>query len=193
MLQIILEQCSAAGLSSFFVSVNYLKDQVMEHFGDGSRWGVSIVYLEEDEALGTAGALGLIEASLTDPLLVVNGDVLTTVDYRQLLAYHVDHQARATLCVRPFETQIPFGVISSDGVLLSSIDEKPVIRHYVNAGVYVLDPEIVSSISKPIRLDMPQLLESERARGPVVVFPIHEYWTDIGSPEAFHQAGMDWS
>jgi len=193
MLEIIIEQCAAAGLTSFYISVNYLKHQVMEHFGDGSRWGVSIDYLEEDEPLGTAGALGLINDPLDAALLVINGDVLTRVDFRQLLAYHDEHSARATLCVRPFETQIPFGVISSDGVLLSGIDEKPVIRHYINAGVYVLDPDIVSSFAGPTRMDMPQLLERERASGPVLVFPIHEYWSDIGSPEAFHQAGLDWS
>lgn len=193
MLEIVLELCVSAGLTSFYISVNYLKERVMEHFGDGSRWGISIVYLEENEPLGTAGALSMINDPLEAPLLVVNGDILTRVDFRLLLKYHAEHEARATLCVTPFDTLIPFGVVSSDGNRLSRIEEKPSIRHYINAGVYVLDPEIVSSISSPNHLDMPELLEAERGRGPVLVFPIHEYWSDIGSPETFRQAAVDWS
>lgn len=193
MLELILQACIDEGLVHFLISVNYLKQQVMDYFGDGSRWGVQIDYLIEDEALGTAGALGLIHTRPTAPLLVINGDVLTRVSFRQLLEYHVAHTARATVCARPHETRIPFGVISSDGMLLSSIDEKPIIRHYVNAGLYVLDPDVLPSLTGTVPIDMPELLQQQRDAGhDVLVFPIHEYWQDLGTPEAIAVARDEW-
>ena len=193
MLEIVLERCLGAGVQRVFISVNHLKEQIMDHFGDGSRWGASIEYLLEDEPLGTAGALSLLPSSLSNPILVVNGDVLTRVDFGHLLRFHAEHKADATICVRSYDVQVPYGVVETDGVLLRTIEEKPVFSHFINAGIYVLNPEVVSLVNPGERIDMPALLSAVTDRGSAVaVCPIHEYWLDTGHPEALVQANGDW-
>ena len=111
MLEILLEQCIASGFRDFYFSVNYLKEQIIDYFADGNRWGVSINYLIENEPLGTAGSLQLLPDFLKDPFLVLNGDVLTCLDISQILQFHIEHNAQATLCVRQHEFTLPFGVV----------------------------------------------------------------------------------
>jgi dTDP-glucose pyrophosphorylase len=193
-LEILLQQCIASGFRSFYFSVNYLKDQILEYFGDGSRWGVSINYLIENEPLGTAGSLQLLPDSLVQPFLVLNGDVLTRLNYRQLLNFHIDHQAQATLCVREHEFTVPFGVVQTNGLELDVFEEKPTYRHLVNAGVYVIDPRLLKLLSPHQNIDMPSLLLAAKQAGHrVAVCPIYEYWLDVGQPEALHQAGREWN
>lgn len=143
MLEILLEQCIANGFRTFYFSVNYLKEQIIDHFNDGSSWGVSIQYLVEEEPLGTAGSLQLLPDSLKEPFLVLNGDVLTRFEPRHLLHFHADHKAQATLCVRDHEFTVPFGVVQTKGVDLAGFQEKPTYRHQVNAGVYVIAPKLL--------------------------------------------------
>ncbi len=193
MLEVILQRCIRAGFHQFFFSVGYLKESIKDYFGDGNQWGVSIVYLEELEPLGTAGALGLLPSSCVYPVVVVNGDVLTHVNFRRLLQFHGEHAAAATVCVKAQETELPFGVVSTDGVFLRSIREKPTLVHNVSAGIYVLGREVVSLVRKSERLDMPQLLQRVLERNsPITAFPIHEYWVDAGDPEALEKANGDW-
>ncbi len=191
-LQIILERCVEAGFRSVFISVNYLRDQIMRHFGDGSNWGVEIVYLEEEEPLGTAGALTLLPGLPLDPVVVINGDVLTRVDLPALLRFHSENKSALTMCVRVYETQIPFGVATTDGARLLDLIEKPVLTHYVNAGMYVLDPTILTAATGGA-LDMPDLVTQILERNqPVTVFPLHEYWLDVGNPTTLAQARGEW-
>ena len=192
-LEILLEQCIASGFRNFYFSVNYLKEQIIEYFDDGSRWGVSIRYLVEDEPLGTAGSLALLPNSLTEPFLVLNGDVLTRLDPRHLLHFHIDNQAEATLCVREHEITVPFGVVQTEGSELVSFEEKPTYRHLVNAGVYVVDPQLTSLLPPDEFTDMPSLLSSARESGHrILVCPIHEYWLDVGRPESLKTAQTTW-
>ena len=176
MLEILLEQCISSGFRNFYFSVNYLKEQIIEHFDDGSRWGVSINYLIEDEPLGTAGSLQLLPGSVQEPFLVLNGDVLTRLDLSHLLRYHQDHNAKATLCVREYELTVPFGVVETNGIDLAGFSEKPTYRHQVNAGIYVIDPKLLQFLVPHQFTDMPTLLLSAQADGcRVSVCPIHEY------------------
>jgi dTDP-glucose pyrophosphorylase len=194
-LESILEQCIATGLQNFYFAVNHLKEQIRDHFSDGSRWGVHIEYLEERIPLGTAGALQLLPdpESIRSPLLVMNGDVLTRLNFAQLLDFHASHGAAATLCVRSHDVVIPFGVVEAEGLDLVGFVEKPVLRHQVNAGIYVLEPSLLSLLPAGQAMDMPTLLMAARdAALRVAVCPIHEYWCDIGRPETLQQAHEDW-
>jgi dTDP-glucose pyrophosphorylase len=195
MLEIILEQCIRAGFSRFYISVNYLKEQISEYFEDGSKWGVSISYLEEDHALGTAGALGLLPRIPTEPFLLVNGDVLSRVSFKNLIRFHMEQGAIATVGVREHNTQIPFGVLKIRGSEVLDLEEKPLLNHYVNAGIYLLDPGVINFVSSHAHLDMPDLLKSiiRGKLGKVSAFPIHEYWLDVGIPETFALANGEWS
>ncbi len=193
MLEILLEQCIASGFRSFFISVNYLKEQIIDYFADGSRWGISINYLVEDKPLGTAGSLQLLPHTLTEPFLVLNGDVLTRFDPCRLLHYHNEHGAQATLCVREHEVTVPFGVVQTNGVDLAGFEEKPTYRHNVNAGVYVIDPLLISLLPANQYTDMPTLLTTAQEFGHrVAVCPIHEYWLDVGRPESLEEAHATW-
>ncbi|MEK9702697.1 MAG: sugar phosphate nucleotidyltransferase, partial [Deltaproteobacteria bacterium] len=191
---ILLERCKEAGLVKFYFSVNYLKQQIIDHFGDGSRWGVDIHYLKETHPLGTAGALSLLPEIPEDPVLVLNGDVLTQVPFPALLRFHQEHQAVATVCVREHETVIPYGVVRTEGTRLVALEEKPTLTNYVNAGVYVLSPQAWKSLNREEACDMPELLESlQQSNQPIHVFPIHEYWLDVGHPETLERAHQEWS
>lgn len=193
MLEILLQQCVDAGFKRFFLSVNYLKQQIMDHFGDGSRWGVSVSYLEENVPLGTGGALSLLPQTPEHPLLVMNGDVLTRVDFRQLMSFHQEQHSEATMCVCEHVTQIPYGVVQIDGVSVVGIQEKPSLSHYVNAGIYVLNPSVLRLLEPGFACDMPTLLERTRAAGgQIAAFPFNEYWLDIGHPETLRRAHEEW-
>jgi dTDP-glucose pyrophosphorylase len=193
MLEILLEQCIASGFRRFYLSVNYLKEQIIDHFGDGKAWEVSIDYLVEDEPLGTAGSLQLLPSIEQDAFLVMNGDVLTRFNPSHLLRFHVEHQAAATLCVREHTTTVPFGVVQINGVELACFEEKPSYRHLVNAGVYVIDPQLLTLLPPHQATDMPTLLQNAQQAGHrVAVCPIHEYWIDVGRPETLLQAHQEW-
>lgn len=189
-LELILEGFIKAGFHRFFISTHYLSEMVREHFGDGSNWGVSIRYTHEEAPLGTGGALGLLpHEEINEPIFIMNGDLLTTLNYRELLDFHNENSSVATMCVRQFEYQVPYGVVQSEGHLVRTMIEKPIQKFFVNAGVYVLSPELVKSVKPGIRIDMPTLLERSIAAGEhVTMFPVHEYWLDIGRMEDFKRA-----
>jgi dTDP-glucose pyrophosphorylase len=192
-LEIILEQCIEAGFQRFYFSVNYLKEQIKEYFGDGTPWKVNIQYLEEAMPLGTAGALSLLPSKPEYPLLVLNGDVLTRVDFGHLVRFHTEHDASATLCVQEHTTRIPYGVVRMDDVMVQAIEEKPVLSNYVSAGIYLIEPDILELVPSDQLFDMPQLMERVlEQRHRVSAFPIHEYWLDVGLPESLERAHDEW-
>ena len=189
-LETILEQLVDEGFSRFFMAVHYRAEQVREHFRDGTKWGVHIEYLEEHQPLGTAGALGLLDRdSIAAPLLVMNGDLLTRLDFGQLLEYHCAQNGIATICVCEYESQIPYGVVHGDGLHVVEITEKPVQKCFVNAGIYVLEKELLNYCRPGEVIDMPDMLHQVIAAGcEVNMFPIHEYWLDIGRMEEYERA-----
>lgn len=185
----ILESFIELGFHRFFFAVNYKRELVEAHFGSGERWGVAIDYLREEEPLGTAGALSLLGEQPTQPLFIMNGDVLTKVNFEDLLSYHEEHGCVATVGVREHVVSIPFGVVDHDGYRLTGLREKPVLQFLVNAGIYVLDPAALRLIPPRRRFDMPDLLLALAAgKQEVSVFPIREYWIDIGQMEDFERA-----
>ena len=193
LLQTILEKFIESGFHRFYISVNYMADVIEEYFGDGSRWRVEIVYLHEEKRMGTAGALGLLPGKPDLPLLVMNGDVLTKVNFRQLLDFHVEHTSVATMCVREYDFQVPYGVVTADGHRIVSIDEKPIQTFFVNAGIYVIEPAALDAIPPGQFFDMPTLFTEmiQGGRG-TSVFPIREYWLDIGHMADYQRANGEY-
>lgn len=188
-LETILGNFIEHGFNRFFISVNFKSEMIEEYFGDGSRWGVQIDYLREDKKLGTAGALGLLPEKPSVPVFVMNGDLLTKVNFQQLLDFHIEHNSAATMCVREYDFQVPYGVVKLDQHRILSIEEKPIQRFFVNAGIYVLQPEVLDLIPSGLPLDMPslfdKLIEIEKE---TAVFPVREYWLDIGRMSDFERA-----
>lgn len=192
-LELILEGFASFGFSRFFFSVNYKKEMIQRHFGDGSRWGVSIRYLEEEARLGTAGSLALLPEVPRHPFFVMNGDLLTRIQYDRILAFHHEQKAHATICVRQVEQPVPYGVVEMNEHHLTGIVEKPVQSYFVNAGIYLLDPRVLALIPSGIPLDMPDLLRAVIAQKQIVAaFPFMEYWIDIGRMGDFQQACRDY-
>ncbi|MES9994611.1 sugar phosphate nucleotidyltransferase [Desulfovibrio aminophilus] len=194
LLETIMQQFIQHGFHTFFISVNYRADMVEEHFGDGARLGVSIEYLREREPLGTAGALGLLPRKPDAPVFVMNGDLLTRVDFPGMLDFHLAQGAHATMAVRGFDIQVPYGVVDVRENSIVGLEEKPVQKFFVNAGIYVLGPEAVAEIAPDAYLDMPSLFSRLMEQGdPTAAFPIHEYWMDIGRRQDFDQANCDFA
>ena len=192
-LESILESFSEQGFRKFFLSVNYLAQTIRDYFGDGSQWGVDISYLQEDKRLGTAGALSLLPERPSDPLVVMNGDLLTRVHFESMLTFHYEHGAVATMAVREYDFQVPYGVVRLNGSNIAAIEEKPVHHFFVNAGIYTLSPEAFEHIPTGTFFDMPTLFETLLAGGhPTSAYPLREHWLDIGRLEELKQAQKDW-
>ena len=191
-LETIISNFAEQGFHKIFLSLNYKAEQIRDHFGNGRELGVEIEYLLEEERLGTAGAISLITQKTDLPILVMNADLLTKVSFADLLNSHKLHNAVATMCVREYEFQVPFGVVGIENEQIVNIDEKPVHKFFVNAGIYALNPEVQGRIPKNQYLDMPALfnqLVSEKQS--TLAFPIREYWIDIGQHSDFAQAQSD--
>lgn len=189
MLEHIIERAKTEGFTHFVLAVRYLGHMIEQYFGNGAPWNVRIDYVREQEPLGTAGALSLLNPRPELPFIVTNGDVLTDIRYGELLDFHVRNLAKATMAVRMYEWQHPFGVVHSNGIDIASFEEKPVYRTHVNAGVYALDPVALDALPQEERCDMPALFEAVRAcDGRTVVYPMHEPWLDVGRPSDYAEA-----
>jgi dTDP-glucose pyrophosphorylase len=186
-----IEQLRNAGIQHVNVTTHYLPEKITSHFGDGREWGLKIDYVTEDRPLGTIGGLALLEEQ-SEPLLVINGDILCNVDFRDLFTYHRKKGADVTVCVRRHDITIPFGVVDCEGPRLLSVREKPSVGFLVNAGVYLLEPSVRRFIPAGERFDMTdlitRLLENEC---PVAVYPIVGYWLDVGQIDDYRQAEAD--
>jgi dTDP-glucose pyrophosphorylase len=192
-LETILTHIAEQGFVHFYFCINYLGEQIRHYFGDGSRWGVHIEYVEEHDRMGTAGALSLLPEKPQMPFIVMNGDLLTKVNLGALLDFHLEHNNIATACVREYAQQVPYGVVDVDGARVTQLVEKPVYRYFVNAGIYALSPEAMDKVPEEAFYDMPTLIEEVLSeRGNVGAFPITEYWMDIGQMPDFEQAQVDY-
>lgn len=187
----ILEQMRQSGIERVNVTTHYLSEKIEAHFGDGSAFGVRLNYVTEDRPLGTAGGLGLFPPP-KETLLVINGDILTNVDFRTMLAFHHEHNAALTVGVRPHLYTVPYGVVDTDGAEVRGIREKPEIQFLTNAGIYLLEPFVYDYIPNGERFDMPELIQALIENGQrVVSFPIIEYWLDIGQHADYERAQSD--
>lgn len=181
-LQSILENFIADGFYRFYISTHYKAEQLREHFGDGSDWNVDIEYVHEEVPLGTAGALGLLPEQLRNiPLIMMNGDLLVRLSFDRLLQYHEESGGIGTICVREYEIQVPYGVVTPNENSVGEIVEKPIHKVFVNAGIYVLNPEIYNKVGIGQYLDMPELIQIQVGGGAQInMYPLHERWLDIG-------------
>ena len=186
-----IEQLKRAGICRVNLTTHYKPETISEHFGNGEGFGVTINYVHEHEPLGTAGGLGLLD-KIDGPLLVINGDILTHVDFRAMLAYHRKHKACLTVGVRQYVVQVPYGVIECNGPNVCNVSEKPRLQFLVNAGIYLLDPSARQHIPTGRNSDMTDLIQHLVAENlPVVSFPIVEYWLDVGRPADYERAQED--
>jgi NDP-sugar pyrophosphorylase family protein len=191
LLERLIDQLRQSGIRRVSLTTHYQPEAIANHFGDGHAFGVEIGYLHEATPLGTAGALSGLSDS-TEPLLVINADILTTLDFRAFLAFHSEHQADLTIAVREQDVQVPYGVVETRGVDVVAIVEKPIVRHFINAGVYLMNPSVCRYVPVGCRYDMPDLIAAlllDKQR--VISFPIREYWRDIGQIEDYEKAVAD--
>ncbi|MFC1498523.1 nucleotidyltransferase family protein [Verrucomicrobiota bacterium] len=188
-LETILERMVAAGIRDVFLAVNYKAEIIEGYFGDGKKFGLSISYLREDQRLGTGGALKLLPQYINNPVMVVNGDVVTDVDYSMMLDFHRQHHAVVSVAASEYRLNIPFGVFDLAGHFVVGVKEKPSETVYCNAGIYIVEKEMIHFIPENTKFDMTQLLEIAINKGlPVSAFPIIEYWVDIGESAALEKA-----
>ena len=192
-LQHIVEQFRDQGFHRFIFCLNYKREVIEKYFGNGQKFGVMIDYIFEEQRLGTAGALSLIESSLEHPFFVINADVLTNMDFNAFLDFHISNGSCASMCVRQFKQQIPYGVINTDiRNEIKSIEEKPVTYFKVNAGIYILEPSVMNQVPSNTFYDMPTLFESlVHKKEKVYSFQVHDYWLDIGQQDDYRRANLD--
>ncbi len=193
-LETIIERFVAQGFTRIFLSVNYKAELIEEHFGDGQAFGADISYLREEEARGTGGTLALLPERPSEPVIVMNGDVLTKINFHHLIKYHENHDAPATMGVREYRFTVPFGLVETEAASLVSIAEKPEHTLFVNAGIYVIGPDALDLIPAGEAMDMPNLFQRllDDGKKPTV-FPLRGYWMDIGRFNDLDQAKRDYA
>ena len=183
-LEHIIDRAKSHGFNNFVIAIHYLGHMIQDYFGDGEKFGVKIRYLNESTPLGTAGALSLLDPKPNSTFIVTNGDVITDINYAEILNFHQHNNASATMAVKGYEWQNPFGVVQTQGLEIIGFEEKPITRSYINAGVYVLEPSSLSFLKKSESCDMPTLLKRlKEESNSLIAYPIHEPWLDIGRPE----------
>lgn len=192
-LESIIESFIEQGFKNFYISINYKGEMIEEYFGNGSDLGIQINYIREHKRLGTAGSLKLIPETNTQPIIVMNGDILTKVDFRNLLDFHISQEADATLCIREYQLEVPYGVVSIERNRLRGIEEKPKEKFHINAGLYVINPELINYIPENTYFDMPELFKIlARENRETAVYPIREYWMDIGHMDDYERANGEY-
>jgi dTDP-glucose pyrophosphorylase/CBS domain-containing protein len=190
LIQRLLQQLKQAGIAKVNISTHYKAEQISEHLGNGEAFGVDLVYVSEHQPLGTAGGLSLVSGD--DPLLVVNGDILTALDFRALFNFHFEQGAEMTVAVREYGFEVPYGVVETNGVEVTGITEKPAVKFFVNAGIYLVSPSARRLVPPGQPFDMPQLIDLLVKDGRrVISFPVWEYWIDIGRPEDYARAQQE--
>ncbi|MFC4237026.1 nucleotidyltransferase family protein [Thalassospira xianhensis] len=192
-LQTTIEKFVDEGFEDFYIAVNYLPEIIKSHFGNGERFNCNITYIQETKRMGTCGALSLIQEAVQEPIVVMNGDLLTHMRIRNIIDFHNNHSACATMAVREYHFQVPFGVVEIDDCNIKSISEKPEQSFHVNAGIYVVSPEVLRYIPSDTFYDMTTLFEDLKETNlRTVAFPLHEYWIDIGCKEQLEKANDEY-
>ncbi|MCM8535832.1 MAG: nucleotidyltransferase family protein [Lentisphaeraceae bacterium] len=190
----ILQKLEGNGIQDVVLAVNHFAEQIVDHVGDGSRHNLHVNYLQEEQALGTAGGLTLLSKKPESSFLVMNGDLLTELDFRSLVKFHRESNCCMTVCVRRHSIKIPYGVIemAKDNLTIEQVVEKPDHEFLVNAGIYMLEPKMVELIPKGNFFDMVQLMNAALAKGwNVGAFPVLEYWKDIGQHDQIQEARQE--
>jgi len=187
----IVDQLRHAGVRNVSVTTHFHAEKIREHLGDGREFGIDVRYTHEETPLGTAGALAALRGG-REPLLVINGDILTAVDFRAMHNFHREQHADITVGVRRYEMKVPFGVFEVEDAAVRKLVEKPTYSLFINAGIYLLEPAMLDLIPTDRRFDMTDLIQRQIDDGGTVAsFPIHEYWIDIGQLQDYMRAQAD--
>jgi NDP-sugar pyrophosphorylase family protein len=189
-LEIIIENLSSFGINEIILATGYRSYMIEAYFLNGSRHNVKIDYLVEETQMGTAAPLKLLESDVGEQLLVMNGDVLTDLNYKELLSFHSCSGSNLTICVTSFKYKVPYGIVKYDSShLLIGIAEKPIEKHMVNAGIYVVNSELISLIPKGKKYNMTDLIvDTKKNKKRVCVFEIKGKWVDIGLMDDYQRA-----
>ena len=191
-LQTIVKGFVDSGFTNITMCLGYKSNIIQDYFQDGSAFGANIDYIVEEKRMGTAGALTLLKKKPNKPFFVMNGDLLTNVNYEQMLDFHGLHDSKATMCVREYEIKVPYGVVNINNEEIVSIEEKPIHSFFVNAGIYLLEPECVDLIPSNEFYDMPSLFEEMILNNKKTIsFPLKEYWLDIGIMSDYEKANYE--
>lgn len=181
MIEHIIERAKIEGFNNFIISINYLGHMIQDYFENGDKLNVNIEYIKEDVPLGTAGGLSLIKSIPEEPIIVTNGDVFTDIRFSEILNFHNHHESAGTMAVKLHESQNPYGVVNIKGIEIIDLQEKPIVKNYINAGVYVLQPSVLNFLLKNNYCDMPSLFKKlKETNKKIIAFPMHEPWTDVG-------------
>ena len=192
-LHTIVENFAKYGYTDIIMCVNYKSEIIKEYFGNGDKFSVKIEYVLENQRMGTAGALSLLKERPKDDFFVMNGDLLTNVNFEYLHEYHKDSNALASICIRKYEMQVPYGVVNVRANKVTSIEEKPTQSFFVSAGIYMFSPIVLDFIPKGVFYDMPTLFsELLKHDFPIHPFPIREYWLDIGRMDEYRRANDEY-
>jgi len=194
-LQTIVEKFVNYGFVNIVMCVGYKSNIIQDFFEDGSKFGANIEYILEDKRMGTAGALSLLSEAQrpNEPFFVMNGDLLTNVNFEHLLEFHLANNSMATMCVREYDFQVPYGVVNMEKGKIQSIVEKPVHKFFVSAGIYMLNPETIDLIPADDFYDMPTLFEKLiNMQENTISFPLREYWLDIGRLDEYEKANLEY-
>lgn len=188
-LEIQIERLKQNGFDEIYLATNYMSDYISNFLGDGSRYGVKIIISKEDKPLGTVGPLTLLKKQLTEPFLVMNGDVLTLLDFKRFYDFSIQKNAVLSISIKELITPFRFGNIFFNGDFVTAIEEKPKIKTNILAGVYIFTPEIFNYIPENEKYDMDKLIEKLLTnKVPITKFDIREYWLDIGQINDYEQA-----
>ena len=192
MIELIIMNAKEYGFRNFVISIGYLGEVIKDYFGNGEKHGVKISYIEEDQPLGTAGSLSYLKnKELSEYIFVTNGDVVTNLEYSNMLNFAKDRKCDGVIGVKEYEMKNPFGVIESVNGDLVDISEKPTYKSTINAGVYVISKRLISLISIGEYIDMTDLFERGLAnKKNLKVFALHEDWTDVGRPEDYKKISL---
>jgi dTDP-glucose pyrophosphorylase len=182
-----------SNFTNITMCLGYKSNVIQDHFQDGSAFGANIDYIVEEKRMGTAGALTLLGKRLNNPFFVMNGDLLTSVNFEKMLDFHLENDSRATMCVREYDIEVPYGVVNVVNENVISIVEKPIHSFFVNAGIYLLEPDCIDLIPDNEFYDMPTLFaELIVIKEKIVSFPLQEYWLDIGRIADYERANIEY-
>jgi NDP-sugar pyrophosphorylase family protein len=188
-LDVVLRQLKSHGFTKIIMAVGYLAELLETYFGNGSKYGINIQYSRENKPLGTAGPLSLIE-NLTSPFLVMNGDILTTLNYTKLVSYHKEEKAIATIAMHQRTVDVDFGVIESNkSNEITNYVEKPALKYLVSMGIYIFEAKVLNYVKPNEKLDFPDLVKKLLgSKEKVIGYPSSDYWLDIGRQDDYEKA-----
>ncbi len=185
----IIDRLHHHNLKDIYISIHYKGDTIKDYFNKAPNNSIKVKFLEEEKPLGTAGSLSLLQPKNTDlPVVIVNGDVLTDINYSELINYHNNSDSDITVCASFYDIQIPFGTIEIENDKLVNIAEKPLKKYLINAGIYIINPNIINNLEYNKRIDMTEIISEAIKNNNVGIFPMHEQWLDIGNHENYEKA-----